>query len=298
MGQCFYRHHDTMLSICLLILTIISTQSQRVDPPPSDPEPVCVTPPCTRRLVNVKVYIDDNLWLVYESQRGNISIPERVTQVFSGVNNHLKRLDNGGYKIVTDGSVVRMSESDVYPLGPTYVDRNDGDKIKTFVPEDKMSQAFAFQEAVFALPNSTRKEVDLRAMFMFGRCGGNAEEMCICEQHTVFNYGCIAVFCISSLSNWSVHSALIAHEFGHALGVDFHDDFFYTNTWGNKLLMWPGVGRSAHIWSPKARESIRKRDHSCLKTKREKVLPSSGHSETGWIRFIVSCLWIIYWFSY
>ena len=97
----------------------------------------------------MKVYIDDQLWQSYSSwrTRQNSSTPslsERVSRVFAAINKHLARLDNGGYRIVTDGRVNKVSSSDVR-LEDTFVDRNDGNRTKKFNPEDIVAQNFAFQ---------------------------------------------------------------------------------------------------------------------------------------------------------
>merc|ERR1712106_649957 len=57
-----------------------------------------------------------------------------------------------------------------------------------------------------------------------------------------------------------------AHEIGHALGMDLHDDQFYSSNPGDRLLMWSSVGRGATVWSPEARRRIRNQDNSCLDT--------------------------------
>ena len=140
----------------------------------------------------MKVYIDDQLWESYSEwrTRQNSTSPtlsERVSRVFAGINKHLARLDNGGYKIVTDGSVNKVSNSDVR-LADTFVDRNDGNRTKKFNRQDIVAQTFAFQEAVYGLQERRRKEVELRMMFMregFRNSLGTAEEMCVCDQHKV-----------------------------------------------------------------------------------------------------------------
>ena len=198
----------------------------------------------------MKVYMDDILWNDYKawSRRQERKVPgleERVAEVVVGINSHLARLDNGGFEVSTDGTVTRISSSDVF-VSDTFVDRNDGNRTKKFSPSDIVAQTFAFQEGVFRLPSSVKKQVNLRLLFM--RAGsqaslGTAEEMCICEQHNVFNYGCVAIFAIRHLSQWTHHTSIFAHELGHALGAARHDDFYYTNSSRDRLLMWSKVSK-------------------------------------------------------
>ena len=197
----------------------------------------------------MKVYVDDLLWDQYdgwrERQRGGAqSLDQRVRGVLAGVNSHLARLDNGGFEVVIDGPVTMISESDVRLAG-TFVDRNDRNRTKKFSADNIVAQTFAFQEAVFNLPSPLKQEVNLRILFM--REGphvslGTAEEMCICDQHPVFNYGCVAIFAIRHLSQWTFHTSIFAHELGHALGAAEHDDKHYRHSAGDRLLMWSKVG--------------------------------------------------------
>ena len=213
-----------------------------------------------------------------------------------GINSHLARLDNGGFEVVVAGTATKISRSDVR-LANTFVDRNDRNRTKNFSPKDIVAQTFAFQEAVHKLPRGLKQEVNLRILFM--REGphpslGTAEEMCICDQHPVFNYGCVAIFAIRHLDQWTFHTSIFAHEIGHTLGAEEHDDEHYQNNDDERLLMWskvllydilsiffglshnalmyiyiqisgaPQVGRNATIWSPEARTAIASTNHSCL----------------------------------
>ena len=50
---------------------------------------------------------------------------------------------------------------------------------------------------------------------------GSAEEKCICRPS---GYGCIIVLAIEYVQDWSYHSTVFTHEFGHVLGAMYHDD--------------------------------------------------------------------------
>ena len=70
------------------------------------------------------------------------------------------------------------------------------------------------------------------------------------------------------LSPWYVfdisNKNLFAHEIAHTLGMDLHDDDFYTENPGDRLLMWSDVGQHSNIWSPEAKRRINQHDTSCL----------------------------------
>ena len=51
-----------------------------------------------------------------------------------------------------------------------------------------------------------------------------AEENCVCQEQ---GYGCVIVLAIQQYNDWSSDAKLYAHEFGHVLGVELHDDHFY-----------------------------------------------------------------------
>ena len=204
----------------------------------------------------MKVYVDDRLWEEYavwrqEDQIGTAKwvgsaqslFDEEVSGLLDGGNKHLAKLDNGGFEVVMVGNVTKMSKSDV-SLADTYIDRADGNKTKEFSPENIMAQTFAFQEAVFNLPPALKREVNLRILFMKSENNeGKIEEHCICDQHPTFQYGCIAVQSTNSHYKFP-DSTLFAHELGHALGYEVHDDNYYkdNSTLKGQLYMWSMVG--------------------------------------------------------
>ena len=65
--------------------------------------------------------------------------------------------------------------------------------------------------------------------------------------------------------------SLFAHELGHSLGMEVHDNEFYTHDPGHKLIMWSDVGDHAYIWSPEAKRKINQHDTSCLATVAEQA---------------------------
>ena len=102
----------------------------------------------------------------------------QVTKIFDLVNQNLRRLDNGGYKVIFNGTIQRFENSDV-KIEKTYVDRTDGNKTKTFDSSDMFSHTFTFQEAVEKMPGrcepiitddpcSTRHDVHVRMMAILG----------------------------------------------------------------------------------------------------------------------------------
>ncbi len=238
--------------LCLPALT--ATLPLGPEPPTRDPAQRCDSPPCSRTSVKVKVYIADRLWEQYsawqewqDAGQSSPSIAERVGGVLEGINHLLARLENGGFRVVTDGSVIKLGSSNIV-MGETYVDRGDGNTTKTYDEYEHLATTFTFQEAVFNLPAAVREEVNLRVVFMprdYYGPSGTAEEQCICNQHPLFNYGCIAVFGVGDLSDW--YSPIFAHELGHALGYAVHDDSYYSHSAGDSLVMWPQVGPSATV---------------------------------------------------
>ena len=108
----------------------------------------------------MKVYVDDILWEEYAKFRQEDSVQslfdEEVSELLHRGNQHLAKLDNGGFEVLMVGNVTKISKSDI-SLADTYTDRLDRDKIKEFSPEDVNAQTFAFQEAVFNLPPARKK---------------------------------------------------------------------------------------------------------------------------------------------
>jgi len=93
------------------------------------------------------------------------------------------------------------------------------------------------------------------------------EENCICNPD--WQYACIGVF---SVDQWFWRKgSLFAHEIGHALGREIHDDEIYEDP-DHMLIMNSIVGTDANIWSPEAKKSItnqyQKYHINCLPTKK------------------------------
>eukprot|EP00092_Neocalanus_flemingeri_P022449 GFUD01024347.1.p1 GENE.GFUD01024347.1~~GFUD01024347.1.p1 ORF type:complete len:270 (+),score=62.11 GFUD01024347.1:72-881(+) len=254
------------------LLFWVSCTAQK-SPPPEFVGPVCDKPPCTRRVIKVKMYIEDSLWdRMAREARGDPTelLGVQMDIIFTYVNRILQQLDNGGFKVDFARDVVKLNRSEIV-LEDTYVDRINGNKTTKVDPTDIISQTFQFQEAVQKLPD--RNSTDLRILFITERGSdptlATAEETCICNPDW---FGCIAVFSIRFLDNWGHHQAVFAHEIGHALGMDLHDDQFYTSNPKSRLLMWSSVGFQAYIWSPEAKRRINNQDNSCL----AKDVPSSS----------------------
>ena len=189
-------------------------------------------------------------------------IIQQLKIIFKGVNKHLKTLDNGGFKVVFGRDVVKLSKSKIV-LEDSYVDRINGNVTTKVNPNNIFSHTFTFQEAVQKLRD--RHAVDLRILFIPDRGTGTtvatAEETCMCNPDW---FGCVAIFSIRHIDLWSFHNTVFAHEIGHTLGMDLHDDQFYISNPKNQLLMWHSVGVGAFIWSPEAKRRINRQDNSCL----------------------------------
>ena len=165
-------------------------------PPPQFQKPICNKPPCLKKKIRVKVYIEDSLWnkMSWGGSDPTENIVENVENIFEGVNKHLDNLDNGGYMIEFDKKVVKLGNSDIV-LQNTYRDRMDGNATKVLNREDIWSLTFAFQESVGLLKD--RNAVDLRILMSEKSPRdpsdkiGLAEEDCLCNLKT---FACIANF--------------------------------------------------------------------------------------------------------
>jgi len=220
--------------------------------------------------IKASVVIEDSLWEEISTVVGGgdptREIVKQLENLFEGVNKHLVRLDNGGFMVDFDHNITKLGESSIN-FKSTYVDRQKGNITKEFDNNDIFAHTYAFQEAVQELPD--RNAVDIRILVISERnttgkkqsVKATAEENCICNPNW---FGCIAVFSIKLKNDWSYHQTIFAHEIGHSLGMDVHDDEFYTADMKDKLLMWSSVNRGAFIWSAEARKRISRHDNSCL----------------------------------
>ena len=75
----------------------------------------------------------------------------QLARAFNLVNQKLRMLDSGGYKVKFNGTIQRLESSDV-KIKKTYVDRVDGNKTKKFDQSNIFSHGFTFQEAVEKMP--------------------------------------------------------------------------------------------------------------------------------------------------
>jgi len=250
----------------------VPTLSQKLQPP-GFVSPVCKNPPCNMKKIKAKIYIDDSLWDQMSSEAGGGNpineIVKQLNIVFEGVNKHLENLDNGGFR-VDFVDVVRLGKSEIV-LQNTYIDRINGNVTTKFDPNNIFSHTFTFQEAVQKLAN--RNSVDLRILIIKEVRGGpdrtiaTSEETCICNPTW---FGCVGIFSIRFTDQWDYHKNVFAHEIGHTLGMDLHDDQFYSSNPQDKLLMWSSVGFGADVWSPAAKNRINRQDNSCLAVVGEK----------------------------
>jgi len=233
------------------------------EPPDKDTKPQCLKPPCYKKIVTTKFYLNDDLW---ESMPkiGPKSIDTQIKNMLKHLNNDLSFLDNGGYEVVSEKPAIKLSASNV-KLKQKYKDRLDSNIVKLFDKSDIFSYGFSFQEAVEELPD--RNDVDVRILLIpyswtFQR-NALAEEHCLCQPA---GFGCIVLLTIGDPADWSSDWKVFSHEIGHVLGAEKHDDQVYK--FSNKLIMWPVVERKADIWSPAARKAINLQDHRCLKEKK------------------------------
>ena len=209
--------------------------------------------------------MEDSLWdgmsEYSEEEDPSDAIREQLDNLFVNVNELLGTLDNGGFEIQYEEVIEKLGKSEIR-LKDTYIDRLDGNQTKQADDFHIYSHTFTFQESVQQLSN--RNSVDIRVLMIPEKKGGGhlfatAEETCICNYDW---FGCIAVFSIRHLGNWSsTFFPIFAHEIGHALGMDVHDDNFYDSNPGNKLIMWHAIGGEAFIWSPEAKRRINNHDN-------------------------------------
>jgi len=279
-----YRVIVSMVYQVMMLSWLTMLQAKKA-PPPGKTDPVCEQHPCFMRKIRARIVIEDNLWDAMSSAGGggdpSQDIVHQLETIFDGVNKHLRELDNGGFMVDFNRNVIKLGESAI-KLKKSYVDRLDRNITKKFNKNNIFAHTFTFQEAVQDL--SDRHAVDLRILVIPER-GTNpvlatSEETCICNRTW---FGCVAIFSIRFLNNWSYHQTIFAHEIGHTLGMDLHDDEFYTSNPGDKLLMWSRVGRKAFIWSPEARRRINRQDNSCLR--RVQHIPSLSSTVSSAVVF-------------
>ena len=173
-------------------------------PPPEFKEPLCYNSPCLKRIIEVKVYIDDTLWNMMSNDGldPTNTIVKQMEEIFEGINEHLSNLDNGGYMIKFYKKVWKLENSDI-SLKERYIDRTDGNVKKVLNMEEIWAVALAFQESVGLLRD--RNAVDLRILMSHksqkdpSKTLGVAEENCLCTPET---FPCIAIFSFEDLQKW------------------------------------------------------------------------------------------------
>jgi len=242
------------------------------------------------RIIRPKVYIHPDLTNAMEElmeyeldlpvEQASNRTKQEIQRMFRAANIHLKNLDDGGFMIKWDGSIHPLDESDV-KIGNTIVDRKNGN-VTTEVDEENIFHiTFAFQQAVEKLDN--RHEEQIRFLFIpFSILDtskditvGASEEHCLCDREW---FGCVGVVAIKDLTKFASSGTMVAHEFGHALGTEFHDD---DGPNGHTLIMRAGVDPRATIWSKQARKLIKKHDLSCLQRDNEKQVETKSQKKNN-----------------
>ena len=59
----------------------------------------------------------------------------------------------------------------------------------------------------------------------------------------------VILYSLQDILDWSKSGNLLAHEFGHILGAELHDDEFYPPERADEFIMWSVVsrGRAFHL---------------------------------------------------
>jgi len=269
----------------------VNARTRREDLLPTPPytKGVCHHESCETRLITAEMYIEDELYrlvsefLDEQNVTGDVNhiVNQRIDDMFDATNIHLMNLDNGGYKLVYDGNFTLLNDS-IFEIKETFIDRNDGNRNKTFYSGDLMAWTFGFQEAVGELlgHNSTATEPHIRILMRYTpwTLRSATEENCICNPDWPF--ACIAIF---SVDQWFWRKgSLFAHEIGHALGREIHDDTIYRDP-DHELIMNSVIGKHANIWTPEAKDSISKQYEkyhmNCLPTEKDQMWSKDAISD-------------------
>ena len=177
-------------------------------PPPKFKKPTCNKPPCLKKIIGVKVYIEDTLWnkTSWGGSDPTEDIIDKMENIFKGINKYLANLDNGGFMIDFDKKVEKLGNSDIV-LKDTYLDRANGNVTKALNREEFWALTFAFQQSVELLKD--RNAVDIRILVSQKHPNdpqttiGLAEEDCLCNPKT---FACIANFSIKFLDDWHLNT--------------------------------------------------------------------------------------------
>lgn len=214
------------------------------------------------RIIEIEFLIDQNRWKTYQQKYGDDPMPkinQEIRQLLADASRHLKKLDNGGFKLHLH-KPVELLENSIFQVGPTYRDRRAKNRTRILDTRDIVGYTFAFQDGVsrqLSLGWTTPSNI---VRFILaerrGRENAAAEEFCLCNPDT---FPCVGVFTQTSRLPQSV---LMAHEIGHTLGVVPH------HRQRGYIMSDPIQVRSSYVWSRMSRRKINSHNVDCLERER------------------------------
>lgn len=214
------------------------------------------------RIIEIEFLIDQNRWKTYQQKYGDDPMPrinQEIRQLLSDASQHLKKLDNGGFKLHLHKPVELLDDSR-FQVGPTYKDRRANNRTRSLDTRDIFGYTFAFQDAVsrqlslgWTTPSNIVRFILAKRRF---RQNAAAEEFCLCNPDT---FPCVGVLTQTSRLPLSV---VLAHEIGHTLGCDFH------HKERGYIMSDPIHVKSRYVWSQMSRRKINRHNVDCLKRER------------------------------
>jgi len=219
------------------------------------------------RIVKLDIFIDGNLWSDWMHTNEKNTIADDIDQLLKEASSSLRKLPDGGFELKKHGSIQKLEDS-VFKIGKTYKDRRvAGEPNTTFniTTDDMIPYALVFQESVKEAEKQKKVEPEpgdvLRLLFSkrFHDDGVHAaaEENCLCH-NSKEKFPCVAVISIDMDEYSTVkNGALLAHEVGHTLGAEEHDDDYG--------YIMSTEAESDGGWSEKAKKHISSQNNTCLK---------------------------------